>query len=39
MIWIWRRHFAGPPGLTWNVRKCENGLFKLNGFETYMEII
>lgn len=26
-------------GLTWNVRKCENGLFKLNGFETYMEII
>jgi hypothetical protein len=25
-------------GLTWNVRKCENGLFKLNGFETYMEI-
>lgn len=26
-------------GLTWKVRKCENGMFKLNGFETYMEII
>ncbi|QHR69666.1 hypothetical protein H1N94_gp70 [Escherichia phage haarsle] len=26
-------------GLTWNVHKCENGMFKLNGFETYMEVI
>lgn len=26
-------------GLIWYVRKCENGLFKLSGFETYMEII